>query len=330
MKPVSSHITAFLCEHLPIHRGASDHTCDTYAYAFKLLFEFASRKFQITPSQLCIEHLDVSLILEFLIYLESERGNSPRTRNARLASIKSFMCFLEFRIPSLLQQISQIKAIPAKKTDKKVVNHLSMKEIQAILDVPDLNLKNGIRDRAMIHLCFAAGLRVSELITLPLASVTLNPNPNIKVLGKGRKERCLPLWKRTVDDIRTWINIRNTDSHVETLFVNLKGLPMSRSGFEYILRKHVKSARKIHPTLLKKQVSPHTLRHTCAVMILRATGDLRRISLWLGHEDIQTTQIYLRSDAANQLDNLESMTLPSLKRGSFQAADRLIASLQNR
>jgi integrase/recombinase XerD len=168
MTPIAPHVSAFLRERLPLQRGASAHTCDSYAYAFQLLFEFASVRLRITPSALALEQLDAPCIMDFLHYLETERHNSPRTRNARLVAIKSFMRFVEYRVPSLLEQSRRILAIPAKKTETRLVHYLSVDEMQSMLNVPDLRRRDGIRDRAMLHLCFAAGLRVSELVNLPL------------------------------------------------------------------------------------------------------------------------------------------------------------------
>lgn len=331
MTSVAPHITAFLRERLPIHLAASEHTCDAYAYTFKLFLEFAGKRLNLTPSGLSLEQLDAKMVMDFLDYLESERGNGASSRNARLAAIKSFMRFLEYRVPSILEQSRQILAIPSKKTITRLVSHLSMEEIETILNTPDIQNRSGIRDRAMIHLCFAAGLRVSELITLPLLAVTLSQKPYIKVMGKGRRERCLPLWKETADDLRVWIEVRNGASAAKEFFLNSSGNPMTRSGFEYILTKHAKAAALNCASLAEKRITPHVLRHSCAMMVLKATrGDLRKVSLWLGHADVQTTQIYLRADPNEKLDALEAIGPPLLKSGCFSAADKLIASLLNR
>jgi site-specific recombinase XerD len=327
MTPIAPHITAFLRERLPLQRGASPNTCESYAYTFQLLFEFASARFKVTPSKLCIEQIDSILIMDFLAHIESERGNSPRTRNARLAAIKSFMRFVEHRIPSVLEQSLRILAIPSKKTDKPLIGYLSITEMQAILNAPDIQTRAGIRDRAMLHLCFAAGLRVSELTGLLLSAVILQPTPAIKIMGKGRRERSLPLWKQTAADIRAWLAVRG-DVLSPELFVNARGEAMTRVGFTYVLNKYVEKATKSCPSLKGKQISPHVLRHTCAMMIYQATGDLRKVALWLGHAHMQTTEIYLRADPMEKLDAIETVTPPSLKRGRFSVPDKLIASLR--
>jgi site-specific recombinase XerD len=326
MTPVAPHITAFLRERLPLQRGASKHTCDNYAYAFQLLFQFASARLRVTPSALCLEQIDAALIMDFLQHLETERHNSPRTRNARLVAIKSFMRFVEYRVPSVLEQSRRILAIPAKRTDIRLINYLSMEEMQALLNAPDIQRRDGIRDRAMLNLCFSAGLRVSELVGLPLQALEWQPSPNVRIQGKGRRERLLPLWKQTAADLRAWLAVRGQLPASE-LFVNADGQPMTRSGFEYILRKHVHAAVEHCPSLQKKRISPHVLRHTAAMVVLQATGDIRKVSLWLGHTDIQTTEAYLRADPTEKLEAMSAVVPPTLKCGRFKVQDKLIASL---
>ncbi len=327
MTPIAPHITAFLRERLPHERGASVHTCDSYAYTFQLLFTFASQRLHLTPSALSLEQLDAALVMDFLVHLEAERGNSPRTRNARLAAIKAFMKFVEYRVPSSLEQSRRILAIPTKKTDLPLVNHLSMAEMHAILDAPDIRTRQGLRDRAMIHLCFAAGLRVSELLTLPLTACTFHPTPTVQIQGKGRRERALPLWTQTADDLRAWLAVRGTLT-VPEVFLSAQSRPMTRMGFTHMLHKYVRRAATNCPSLTEKHVTPHVLRHTCAMVILQATKDLRNVSLWLGHADMQTTEVYLRADPTEKIEALESIMPPALRRGHFTVPDKLIASLR--
>lgn len=327
MTLIASHITAFLQERLANERRASPNTCDSYAYAFRLLFEYTSKQIKVPPSQLKLEHLDASLILSFLNHLETTRGNGASSRNIRLAAIKSFMRYMQYRVPSALEQIQRILAIPAKKTDARLVKHLTALEMQSILDAPDPKSRDGIRDRAMLHLCFAGGLRVSELIGLRITDLKFQPQTTILVRGKGRKERCLPLWKETAAALRAWLTVRG-EVLIPELFANARGEPLTRSGFEYILRKHVRTAQKRFPSLLDKRVSPHVLRHTCALTILQSTKDLRKVSLWLGHASIQTTEIYTRADPNVKLETLESVLAPKLRSGRFKATDKLIAMLK--
>lgn len=328
MTPIAPLITAFLREHMPTERGYSPHTCETYAHAFRLLFMFARERLGQRPSQLCLEHIDAALVLGFLSHIEQQRGNGATTRNSRLAAIKAFMRYVELRVPSALEQVMQIHAIPTKRHDQALVRHFTMDEVRAILDAPNLTARLGIRDRAMLHLCFACGLRVSELVALPLAQVSLHGTPSIRVHGKGRKERSLPLWKNTAADLRAWLAVRGP-ACVPELFVNAEGAAMTRSGFEYILDKHARAAAARYPGLVGRSVSPHQLRHSCAVMMLQATRDIRKVALWLGHADVRTTEIYLRLDPSEKLEAVEAVLPPALRRGRFKAPDALIASLCN-
>lgn len=326
MTPIAPLITHFLREHLPVEKGCSPHTCETYAHAFRLLFIFASKRFRIKPSQLYLEQIDAALILDFLAYIEDRRGNCAATRNARLAAIKAFIRYVELQVPSALEQARQIHAIPVKRHDHKLVQHLSMAEIHAILDAPDLTTRLGIRDRAMLHLCFAGGLRVSELVGLLLENLSLRPTPSIHVHGKGRKQRCLPLWKETAADLRAWLSLRGT-LRVPELFVNAEGAAMTRAGFEYVLNKRVRAAEKVCTSLVGRAVSPHQLRHSCALLMLQATRDVRKVALWLGHADIRTTEVYLSIDLSEKLETVQAIVPPGLRRGRFRAPDALIASL---
>ncbi len=327
MTPLAPHLTAFLRDRLPRERGASPHTCDAYAYAFQLLLAFAAKRLRTQPSALSFEQLDVPLVLAFLEALESSRGNSARTRNARLAAIRSFARFVEYRAPACIQQIRGLLAIPMKRSDEKLVSYLTHAEMQAVLDAPDPRARDGMRDRAMLHVAFAAGLRVSELIGLRLNDVTLQPQAAIHVMGKGRRERTLPLWNTTAKALRAWLALRG-DAACPELFINARGAPLSRDGFEYILAKHVTAAAASVPSIKKKRVSPHVLRHSCAMHTLEATHDIRKVALWLGHASVQTTEIYVRVDPTEKLETIEAMLPPTLRRGRFRAPDKLLASLR--
>lgn len=326
MTPLAPLITRFLREYMPGQRGYSSETCDTYAISFKLLLEYAAKALGTRPSKLSIEQLDAPLIVDFLTYIERERGNSVATRNLRLAAIRAFMHYIEHLTPSALAQISQIDAIPVKRHDQKLVRHLIMEEVRAILNAPDLTTRLGLRDRAMLHLCFAGGLRVSELVGVLLENVTLGRTPSVMVRGKGRRERCLPLWKETARDLRAWLAVRGGVRAPE-LFANAEGTAMTRAGFEYVLDKHTRAAAGKCPSLRGRSVTPHQLRHSCAVIMLQATHDIRKVALWLGHADIRTTEVYLRMDPSEKLEAVEAVIPPELRRGRFKAPDALIASL---
>jgi len=328
MTALAPYLSSFLREHLPKERRASPHTCEAYAHSFRLLIGFAARRLGVRPCRLEVEQLDAPLVLAFLEHIEADRRNSARTRNARLAAINAFFRFLEYRLPSSLDQASRIHAIPMKKTDETLVGYLTRDELQALLDAPDARTLSGIRDRAMLHLAFAAGLRVSELVELRLDQLEQPTPSTIHVLGKGRRERVLPLWKETTCALKAWLT-RRPATKEPALFLNALGHAMTRSGFEYILAKHVAKAARMQPTIGSKRVTPHVLRHTCAVHTLQATRDIRRVSLWLGHANLQSTEIYLRADPTEKLEALAATSAPMFKPGRFRAPDKVMAMLNN-
>ena len=327
MTPIAPHITAYLQQRLPLQRNASPNTIESYAYAFQLLFEYASQSLKVVPSELTLEQLDAPLILNFLTWLEDSRGNAMSSRNIRLAAIKAFMRFMELRVPAALEQIRRVLEIPVKKTESRLVKHLTRDELQALLNAPDPTKRDGLRDRAMLHLCFAGGLRVSELVAVQLQDLKLHPQPTVLIQGKGRRQRCQPLWKETATAVRAWLVIRGTAVAPE-LFVNARGQAMTRSGFEYILDKHVATATRQCPSLSTRHVSPHCLRHSCALTILQSTNDIRKVSLWMGHASIRTSEIYTRVDPSVKLETLESVLAPPLRTGRFKATDKLLAALR--
>lgn len=262
MTLLGPHLAVFLREHLPRDRRASPHTCEAYATSFRFLVVFAARRLRTKPAALAVEQIDAELILAFLEHLEVERGNGARSRNARLAAINAFFRFLQYRLPDCLDQAGRIHAIPIKKTDEALVTHLTRVEMKALLDAPDPRTRSGTRDRAMLHLAFAAGLRVSELVGLRLDQLDQRNWASIHVMGKGRRERVLPLWKETASALKAWIAIRPSTDEPE-IFLNSVGRAMTRSGFERILAKHVRNAAAAQSSLVEKRVTPHVLRHTC-------------------------------------------------------------------
>jgi integrase/recombinase XerD len=326
MTPIAPLITNFLRDYMPHQRGYSPQTCETYAISFKLLLEYAATRTATRPSRLSVEQLDAPLIIDFLAHIERERGNGAATRNLRLAAIRAFMRYVEHHVPSALEQVGRIDAIPVKRHDQKLIRHLTMEEMRAILNAPDLTTRLGVRDRAMMHLCFAGGLRVSELVGVLQENITLGRTPSVMVRGKGHKERCLPLWKETTRDLRAWLSVRGATRTPE-LFMNAEGAAMTRAGFEYVLDKHVRAAAETCPSLAARTISPHQLRRSCAVIMLQATRDIRKVALWLGHADIRTTEVYLRMDPSEKLEAVEAVVPPELRRGRFKAPDSLIASL---
>lgn len=326
MTQLAPHLAAFLREHLPSERRASIHTCDAYAYSFRLLVTFAAQRLRKRPSRLQIEDLDVPVVLAFLQHVEDARSNKARSRNARLAAVKSFFRYLEHRVPAVLDQALRMHAVPMKKIDDALVASLSRAEVQALLDAPDRRTTLGIRDRAMLHLAFAGGLRVSELVGVALEQFDGRTPATIHIMGKGRRERVLPLWQETASAIRAWIAIRPRHSDT-ALFLNNAGRAMTRAGFEYILAKHASAASGVVPSLAAKSISPHVLRHTCAMHMLQATHDIRKVALWLGHASIQSTEIYLRADATEKLEMLDALPPLGIRPGKFRPPDKLIAML---
>ena len=273
-----------------------------------------------------LEQLDASLISSFLEHLEGVRGNSAETRNIRLAAIRSFFRFLQHHEPPAVGQVRRVLAIPCKKTDHRLVPYLAQEEMQALLDAPDPSTRMGVRDRAILHLAVCAGLRVSELTGLRTDDVAPQSS-SIRVRGKGRRERALPLWKTTAAALRAWLAIRGAVTSPE-LFVNARGTPFSRWGVAYVLRRHTETANRKCLTLRGKQVSPHVLRHTCAMIVLQATKDIRKVSLWLGHSDLTTTEVYVRADPTEKLEAIEAVVPPSLRKGKFRPPDKLFALLK--
>jgi site-specific recombinase XerD len=267
---------------------------------------------------------------DFLAHRERDRVNTARTRNLRLTAIRSFMKYVEYEVPSALEQVRRIRAIANKRIEVRLVNHLTKEEMRAMLDAPDPTTRRGIRDQAMLYLGFAAGLRVSELVGLRLDEIELEgPYPSILVRGKGRRQRRLPLWTEATRALRAWLALRGA-VRVPEVFVNGRGAALTCSGFTYLVKKHVHVATPQSPGLLDKRVSPHVLRHTCAINSLQATRDIRKVARWLGHTSLKSTEIYLRADPTEKLNLIEAALPPDLRRGVFQVEDRLIAWLSGK
>lgn len=326
MTALAPSVTSFLREHLPRERNASSHTVASYAYAISLLLRYAANRLGRRPTELTIEDLDPDLILGFLSHLEQDRSNTARSRNARFAAIRSFFRYLEYKVPACLEQALRVRSLPMKKTDKALIDYLTRDEMNALLAAPDCTTVAGLRDRAMLHLTYAAGLRVSELLALQMGDFSDRSLSTVRVLGKGRRERVLPLWKETQTVLRAWIAVRPS-VQVQELFVNREGLPLSRDGFAHRLAVHIATAERKRPTLAEKRVTPHVLRHSCAMHTLEATGDIRKVSLWLGHASLQSTEAYLRVDPAEKLAILASNAAPTVPKGRFRTPDRLLAML---
>ena len=327
MTPLAPDLSTFLQKHLPDERGASRHTIAAYAHAFSLLLRFAAARLKRSPSDLTIEELDVHLIRTFLHHIEEGRANTARSRNARLAAIKAFFRFLEPRRPACLEQAMMIRALPVKRTDTKLIDYLTKEEVRAVLAAPDARTPGGLRDRAMLHLAYAAGLRASELLAVRMDDFPRGSFASLRIIGKGRRERVLPLWKETQAAVRAWLAVRPGDAGPE-LFLSRDGRPMTRDGLAYRLRQHVTAAERVMPSITGKHVTPHVLRHSCAMHTLQATGDVRKVALWLGHASMQTTEMYLRADPTEKLALLDAHHAPLIKPGKFrEPSDKLLAVL---
>ena len=327
MTNLAPNLSKFLNEHLLRDQRVSPHTIASYSLTFEYFVTFAAKRLKIRPIRMSVEQLTVPLILDFLDELEKGRDNSIRTRNLRLVAIKSFFRYLEFRAPACLELAQQVHAIPAKRFDKTLVKSLDLEEVQAILDAPNTRTANGVRDRAMLLLTYAAGLRVSELIGLKLGDLGHNLK-TVHVMGKGRRERVLPVWEIAKPVLREWLAIRpnGADDH---LFLNSRGRGMTRHGFAHRLEVHVASASRKVPSLAEKQVSPHVLRHSCALHTLDAVkNDLRKVSMYLGHASLKSTETYTRGDPIERLEALSNRVPPQISKGKFRRpSDPLMAML---
>jgi len=321
-------LEAFFTARLMSQKMASPQTIAAYRDTFRLILRYASKRRKTAPSALRFDDFDASLICDFLDHLEKERNNSPRTRNHRLAAIRSFFRYAALEEPAFAERIQRILAIPTKRWEKKTVDFLTRLEVDALLAAPDTESWAGRRDHALLSLAVHTGLRVSELTGLLCQDVTLGTGPHIRCHGKGRKERAVPLSKTVARTLRVWLRERNGQDR-EPLFPNAQGHKLSRDGVDYILRKHVRTAANSCPSLRRKRVTPHTLRHTTAVQLLQAGFDLSLIALWLGHEYVESTQIYIDSDIEHKRKILEKTPPFNGQFVRFRPSDSLMAFLDS-
>jgi site-specific recombinase XerD len=320
-------LEAFFTERLMRQRQASPHTVAAYRDTMRLLLGFAAERLCKQPSQLEVGDLDAPLIGTFLDHLERERGNGTRTRNARLAAIRSLFRYAALRHPEHAQSIERVLAIPPKRFERNLVTFLTEEEVEALLAAPDLATWTGRRDRAMLMLAAQTGLRASELTGLRCADAQLGRGPHVSCLGKGRKQRITPLTSATVSVLRVWIAERGNSAEAP-LFPTRAGGALSRDGLERRLAKHVASAARTCPLLRGKKVTPHVLRHTAAMRLLQAGVDTSVIALWLGHEQVETTQIYLHANLAIKERALARTTPVNGKPGRYRPPDAVLAFLE--
>jgi integrase/recombinase XerD len=292
-------------------RELSPQTISAYRDTFKLLLAFLERQ-GIPPDAACVQDLEASRILAFLDDLQQRRGNTARTRNARLAAIRSFLRYAVANDPLLLAAAQGVLAIPVKRFERKCIGHLTREQMQAILESPDPNLRSGERDRVLLMLLYNTGARVSEVIGLRQEDVLLTPQASVHVRGKGRKHRSVPLWRETVKLLKPWVG-QSDGAPQSPLLPNARGDPMTRSGVAHRLALAVRRAAVKHPALRSLDISPHTIRHTTAMHLLQSGVDLSVIALWLGHENPQTTHQYLDADLETKKRALARLNAPPIK-----------------
>jgi integrase/recombinase XerD len=320
-------LQAFFTDRLRRQRAASPNTVAAYRDAFRLLLHFAQGRLRTAASDLALTDLNAPLIGAFLDSLETQRHNGARTRNARLAALRSFFRFLAPREPAHAALIQRVLAIPQKRCDRRVVNFLTRPEVNAVLARPDLTGWMGRRDHLLLVLAVETGLRVSEIVRLRVSDVVLGRSSYLRCFGKGRKERLTPLSRRTATRMRWWLQERKA-APPDPVFPARHGGALSRDAVERLLKKHTAAATATCPALKSKTVSPHVLRHTAAVNLLQAGVDRSVIALILGHESVETTQIYLDADLATKERALARTAPVGAKPGRFRPSDTLLAFLQ--
>jgi len=322
------HLEAFFAQRLISDLNASPHTIAAYRDTFRLLLGFVEGRLGREPAQLAVADIDSPLVVAFLEHLERERRNAILTRNTRLAAIHSFFRFLALRDPRYSGVVQRVLAIPPKRTGRRLIEFLTEREVLALLAVPDLNTWVGRRDRAMILLAVEGGFRVSELTGLRVEDVVLGKSPHIRCHGKGRKERATPLRRESLRVLRDWIRERGGTTS-DPLFPSTRGGPLSRDGVAYFLDRYVAKAASECPTLLRKRITPHVLRHTTAMTLLERGIDRSVIALWLGHESVESTESYLHADLRLKQRALDQ-TKPRLLKGvRYRPPDRLLAFLES-
>lgn len=314
MSPIlANSIKRFFSHYLPVQRGLSANTILAYRDALKLLLCYAADTRKKSVEELSVEDLGEPLVLAFLDHLETVRGCCVRTRNARLAAVRTFFGFLAREEPALLPQCQKIRSIPLKRTEHKSVEYLEEKEIQAVLDAVPTSGRTSIRDAALLLLLYNTGARVSEVVTLKVPDLRLDDAPQVKLLGKGQKHRSCPLWPETVAALRAYLQQRTPQNpRLDQFFLNANGLALTRFGVRHILGKYAALAQLARPSLAGKRVTPHTIRHTTAMHLLRSGNDVNMVSYWLGHADINTTHIYLEIDMEMKRQMLQKAEAPTV------------------
>ena len=320
-------VQQFFTERLIAQRNMSPRTVAAYRDTFRLLLVWFEQKLHKAPSRLALTDLDVTRISAFLDYLEIERHNTIRSRNARFAALRSFLNFAARKEPAALGTIQGVLAVPMKRFERPLLGYLTREEIEAVLDAPEGNTWCGQRDRVMLMMLYNTGARVSELIRLTPGSVVLEGSACVHLHGKGRKERTVPLWRTTTGVLRQWLR-HHPRAADQPLFPNRVGGPMTRTGVTDRLKLAVTKAAKRHPELTKRHISPHTIRHSTAMHLLQAGVDLTVIALWLGHESTATTHMYVEADLAMKELALNAVRAPRIKSKRFRPTEGILAFLE--
>ena len=290
-------IKRFFSHYLPVQKGLSVNTILAYRDAVKMLLCYVADTVKIPVDKLTVEDITQKMVLGFLDECEQKRGCSPRTRNARLAAIRSLFDYIARQEPALIVHCGQIRAIPLKRAQHKMVDYLEEKEMQAVLSAIDVNSRTGMRDRALLMLMYNTGARVSEIVALELDDLRFDDSAQIRLQGKGGKERACPLWPETATVLKVYLHQRDLNAKdTSRVFLNANGAPITRFGIRYITRKYGMQAQANHFGTAAKPVNPHTIRHTSAMHLLRSGNDINMVSYWLGHADINTTHIYVEID----------------------------------
>ena len=320
-------LQSFFTDRLLSQRNASPHTIASYRDTFRLLLAFAQDRLRKLPTTVALEDLEAPFIGRFLDHLETGRGNTPRSRNIRLAAIHSFFKYVALEDPSRGALAQRVLAIPCKRHKTKPIDFLTRPEIEALLAAPDPKTWMGRRDRTLLLVAAQTGLRASELIGLCCQDVTFGTGAHVRCTGKGRKQRCTPLRKDAVVALRAWLRERHGQP-ADVLFPNARGQPLSHDGLAYLLAKHVATARRGCASLVNKRVTPHVLRHSLAMELLQHGVDRSVIALWLGHETLDTVQVYLHANLELKEQALAKTKPFHGRPGRYRPDDQLLAFLQ--
>jgi site-specific recombinase XerD len=318
----------FFTQRLMQQRQASPHTISSYRDTFRQFLKFIQQRLRKPPSRLTFEEIDAPLIVAFLDELEKRQGISVRSRNLRLTAIHSFFRYAAFEVPAYSAQIQRVLAIPSKRFTRTLVQFLTRPEVDALLAAPNQLTWSGRRDHAFLLVAVQTGLRLSEMTGLKRKDLIVGSGAHLRLIGKGRKERCTPLAKSTLAVLKAWLREPQRGDG-DVLFPNARGDRLSVHGVQYLLTKHRLAASRVCPSLKDKRVTVHRLRHTMAMDLLQAGVDRSVIALWLGHESVETTQIYLEATLAMKERAIEKALPPSGKPGRYQPGDQLLGFLNS-